>query len=284
MAETDIANCFSAIPRDKLMRAVEERISDQGVLKLLRAMLRAGVMDGGQVRREVTGAPQGGPASPLLCNIYLHRLDRARDARQHGVLVRYCDDLVVMCHSRQQAGAALERLRSVLGGLGPELKQSKTRIVHLTEDKDAEGFDFPGFHHRWVRARGTVKPSRVCFLARWPPRKAAQHARDRIRQITDRSRLLMAGEWIVEELNWFLRGWGGYFRYGNSARIFDAISQYALERLAGFVGKRHKRSLRWGMRLVTCASPGNFGLITLCGTVIAPRPFRPWRAPAERRR
>jgi RNA-directed DNA polymerase len=71
----------------------------------------------------------------------------------------------------------------------------------------------------------------------------------------------MADEWIVQELNLFLRGWGGYFRYGNSARVFDAISQYALERLAGFVGKRHKRSLRWGMRLVTCGSPDNLGLI-----------------------
>src|SRR5271157_3016067 len=102
VVETDIANCFSAIPHDKLMQAVEERISDQGVLTLLRAMLRAGVMEGGQVRREVTGAAQGGPASPLLCNIYLHRLDRVWDAREHGVLVRYCDDLVVMCNTRQQ--------------------------------------------------------------------------------------------------------------------------------------------------------------------------------------
>ena len=232
-------------------------------MTLLRAMLRAGVMEGGQVRREVTGAPQGGPASPLLCNIYLHRLDRVWDAGRHGVLVRYCDDLVVMCDTRQQAEAALERLRLVLAGLGLELKAAKTRIVHLTEDKDAEGVDFLGFHHRWVRARGTVKPSRVCFLARWPSRKAAQHARDRIRQITDRKRLLLPDEQIVRELNQFLRGWGGYFRYGNSARMFDAISQYALERLAGFVGKRHKRSLRWGMRLVTCGSPDNFGLITL---------------------
>ncbi len=284
VVETDIANCFSAIPQDKLMQAVEERISDQGVLKLLRAMMRAGVMEDGRVRREVTGAPQGGPASPLLCNIYLHRLDRVWDAGRHGVLVRYCDDLVVMCDTRQQAEAALEQLRTVLAGLGLELKAAKTRIVHLTEDKDAEGFDFLGFHHRWVRARGKVKPSRVCFLARWPSRKAAQHARDRVRQITGRERLLLPDEWIVQELNQFLRGWGGYFRYGNSAQVFDAISQYALERLAGFVGKRHKRSLRWGMRLVTCASPDNLGLITLCGTVIAPRPFRPWRAPAERRR
>jgi len=77
------------------------------------------------VRREVTGTPQGGPASPLLCNIYLHRLDRAWDAGEHGVLVRYCDDLVVMCATRQQAEAALERLRLLLAGLGLEPKAAK---------------------------------------------------------------------------------------------------------------------------------------------------------------
>ena len=95
------------------MQAIEERVSDQGVLKLLRAMLRAGVMqDDGSVRREASGTPQGGPLSPLLCNVYLHRLDRVWDTSEHGVLVRYCDDLVVMCRSREQAQAALERLRS----------------------------------------------------------------------------------------------------------------------------------------------------------------------------
>ena len=226
----------------------------------------------------------GGVLSPLLCNVYLHRLDRVWDVREHGVLVRYCDDLVVMCSTRQQAQDALARLNTALAGLGLEVKATKTRIVHLTEGKDAEGFDFLGFHHRWVRARGTVSPRRVCFLARWPSRKATQHARDRIRQLTERKRLLLPDEWVVQDLNRFLRGWGGYFRYGNSARVFDAISQYALERFAVFVGKRHKRSRRWGMRKVTCASPDNLGLITLCGTVVAPRPFRPWKATAERRR
>jgi retron-type reverse transcriptase len=76
-AETDIASCFSAIPHEKLMQAVQERICDQAVLKLLRVMLRAGVMEDGQVRRAVTGTPQGGVLSPLMCNVYLHRLDRA---------------------------------------------------------------------------------------------------------------------------------------------------------------------------------------------------------------
>jgi len=64
-----------------------------------------------------------------MCNLYLHRLDRVWDAHQHGMLVRYCDDLVVMCATRQQAEAALTQLKAVLGGLGLELKAAKTRIV-----------------------------------------------------------------------------------------------------------------------------------------------------------
>jgi RNA-directed DNA polymerase len=91
VAETDIASCFSAIPHEKLMQAVQERVCDQAVLKLLRVMLRAGVMEDGQVRRPVTGTPQGGVLSPLMCNVYLHRLDRAWDERD-GVLVRFADD------------------------------------------------------------------------------------------------------------------------------------------------------------------------------------------------
>jgi RNA-directed DNA polymerase len=127
VVETDIANCFSAIPHDELIRAVEERVCDQSVLKLLRVMLRAGVMEDGQVRRPVLGTPQGGVISPLLCNVYLHRIDRAWDVRQHGVIVRFADDVVVMCKSREQAEAALARLRSVLAELGLEPKEAKTR-------------------------------------------------------------------------------------------------------------------------------------------------------------
>jgi len=99
VVETDVANCFSAIPHDRLMAAIEERVADQSVLKLIRQMLRAGVMRDGQVRREVTGAAQGGPISPLLCNIYLHRIDRAWKEREHGVIVRFADDALVMCRT-----------------------------------------------------------------------------------------------------------------------------------------------------------------------------------------
>jgi RNA-directed DNA polymerase len=282
VVETDIANCFSAIPHEELMQAVQERICDQPVLKLLRAMLRAGVMEDGQLRRPATGTPQGGVVSPVLCNVYLHRLDRAWD-EQDGVLVRYADDAIVMCWSRSQAERALQRLTGLLADLGLEPKAAKTRIVRL--EVGGGGFDFLGFHHRLVRSPGLNGKRPVTFLARWPADKAMQHARDRIREITGRERLLVPAEWIVEDLNRFLRGWAGYFRYGNSARVLGQIRNYALERLALWLSKKgnRRRAWGWGIKQVLL-SPDHMGLIILDGIVIPPRPFRPWRGQAERRR
>lgn len=151
VVETDIANCFEAIPHDRLMQAIEERIVDRTALKLVRGMLRAGVMQDGAVIRRDAGTPQGGVISPLLANVYLHRLDRQWQTGGVGVLVRYADDLVVMCKSRREADRALAALTAILADLGLEPKPAKTRIVHLTEGD--EGLDFLGFHHRWVRSR-----------------------------------------------------------------------------------------------------------------------------------
>jgi RNA-directed DNA polymerase len=287
VVETDIANCFSAIPHDKLMQAVQERICDQAVLKLVRAMLRAGVMQDGQVRRDDRGAAQGGVISPLLCNVYLHRIDRMWDAREHGVLVRFADDALVMCKSREQAEAALQRLRDLLAELGLEPKEAKTRIVHL--EVGGQGVDFLGFHHRLVRAWARTGGKQVTFLARWPANKAMRHARDRIRQVTDRSRLRLPVEWIVQDINVFLRGWAGFFKYGNSARHFEKIRAYAKMRIGLVISKRHQRSREYGWSVLYYQSGDELGLIKLDGTVVAPRPLRPWRretpnAGGERRR
>jgi group II intron reverse transcriptase/maturase len=286
VVETDIANCFEAIPKDRLMQAVEERVADQSVLKLLRVILRAGVMDEGVVRHSANGTPQGGVISPLMCNVYLHRLDRAWDRRAHGVLVRFADDVLVMCATREQAEAALARLRSLLAELGLEPKEAKTRIVHLAED--GPGFDFLGFGHKWVRSRGVRGKRGVLFLARWPSDKAMQRARDRIRELTVRSRLLLSVETVVEDLNVFLRGWAAYFRYGHSTIRFDKIRDYAVQRLTLFIGKRHKRGRGFGMSVVAYLSSDRCGLIGLNGIVVAPRANKPWRekpnAGGERRR
>ncbi len=194
VVETDVADCFGSIPHSELMSAVEERISDRHLLALLRAFLRAGVMEQGTVRRPATGTPQGGVVSPLLANVYLHRLDRAwRGA--YGRLVRYADDALVMCRSKGQAQAALARLTVLLGELGLEPKAAKTRIVQL--QVGGGGVDFLGFHHRLVRSWPRRGSGGFTYLARWPSRKAMQHARDRIRFLTMRARLAAPVEQIV---------------------------------------------------------------------------------------
>jgi group II intron reverse transcriptase/maturase len=286
VVETDIANCFEAIPHDKLIQAVQERVCDRSVVQLLRGMLRAGVMHDGQVRRSVTGTPQGGVVSPLLANIYLHRIDRAWDAREHGVLVRFADDVVVMCSTERQAKAALAQLRVLLADLGLEPKAAKTRIVQLAVG--GEGVDFLGFHHRLVRSDGRRSGKHVVFLARWPANKAMQHARDRIRDLTDRSLLLLPIEATVDRVNRFVRGWAAYFRFGNSTRHFAKVRDYMRMRLALLISKRHRRSRAFGWSVVYFQSPNHLGLFSLDGIIAAPRPFRAWRvmpnAGGERRR
>jgi group II intron reverse transcriptase/maturase len=272
VAESDIANCFEAIPHEALMSAIEERIVDRHVLKLLRAMLRAGVLENGSVKRGGSGTPQGGVISPVLCNVYLHRLDRQWDKRGTGVLIRYADDLLALCKTKQEAENALVVLSTILAELGLELKQAKTRIVHLREG--GEGFDFLGFHHRYVRGN-TPRSRHLTFLVRWPSRQSMQHARQRVREITARERLLLPVEEIVQDLNRFLGGWAGYFRYGNSAQFFDKIQLYTVNRLSIFVANHHQRNRRFGWWAVARQSPDHLGLIDLNGTIVPLRARRP---------
>jgi RNA-directed DNA polymerase len=82
---------------------------------------------------------------------------------------------------------------------------------------------------------------------------------------------------IVQDVNTFLRGWAGYFRYGNSAHHLDTISNHAAGRLALFMAKRHKRRRSYGWSVLAVQSPNRLGLIDLSGIVIAPRPNRAWR-------
>ena len=272
VAESDIANCFEAIPHEALMSAIEERIVDRHVLKLLRAMVRAGVLENGSVKRTGTGTPQGGVISPVLCNVYLHRLDRQWARRGTGVLIRYADDLLVMCRTEQEAKSALAALAMILGELELELKHAKTRVVHLREGGD--GFDFLGFHHRYVRGN-TARSRHITFLVRWPSRQAMQHARQRVREITARERLPLPVEDIVQDLNRFLAGWTGYFRYGNSAQFFDKIQLHAVNRLSIYVANRHQRNRRFGWWAVARQSPNHLGLIDLNGIIVPPRAFKP---------
>ena len=235
VVDADIQDCFGTIDHAKLLRVIEQRVNDRRVLKLLRKWLEAGVMVDGEMMPS-TGTAQGNPISPLLANAFLHWLDRlwGRRGSRLGELVRYCDDLVILCRTEIQARDAHRQLEAILARLGLRLNPRKTRLVQLTEGR--EGFDFLGFHHhkqvswRW--------PGRW-YLQSWPSQKAMQTIRRRIKEILTPKYPGTPIADLVARLTPVLRGWAAYFHQGNTVRAFEQVNRYVHERLALFASKQH---------------------------------------------
>ena len=208
----------------------------------------------------------------MLANIFLHAFDQAWEREGTGELVRYADDFVVLCRSREQAEEAWRKAEALLSGLGLRLHPDKTRVVDLREG--CEGFDFLGCHFR-ARMSGKVweRYRKVrYYLHRWPSARAMKNARAKIRAMTDRRWVGTDLRVIIYRLNQFLRGWGAYFRTGNAAKKFRQVDSYVWWRLMRLMVKRHGRNLRAGqVERWTRHWFHDQGLYKLSGTICYPK-------------
>jgi RNA-directed DNA polymerase len=207
-----------------------------------------------------------------LANIFLHAFDRAWVESGIGELVRYADDFVVLCSTREQAEEAQVRATAILGDLGLVLAPEKTRVVDLREG--AEGFDFLGCHFharmsgRLWEQRGIVR----YYLHRWPSQRSMKRARARVKALTGRSRVGRELEDVIGDLNLFLRGWGNYFRTGNAADKFVSIDGYVAWRLKRLLIEKRGRNLHAGQADVwTRTWFHDQGLHKLMGTIRYPK-------------
>ena len=244
VVDADVRAFFDTVDHWKLLVLFDQRVNDPQMRKTIEGFLKAGVLEGGALTHPEEGTPQGGPASPLLANIYLNFLDRVwqRKGRALGEMVRYADDLVILCRTREAAEQALKLLKVTLARLDLEIHPDKTRIVDLRDGR--EGFDFLGFHLR--RIPSWRWPGRA-YLQRWPSMRAQKNIREKIRRTTaPRALLSLSLEEMVARIAPIIRGWAAYFRWGNSARVFSHIDRYVTERLVLFLRKKHHwRRRRW---------------------------------------
>jgi RNA-directed DNA polymerase len=242
VVDADLAQYFDTIPHGALMRQVARRVSDGMILKLIKAWLRAPIVEqekGGKrtMKANYCGTPQGGVISPLLANLYLHPLDEAVNDRcaQKPRMVRYADDLVILCRPGQ-GEAMKERLALWLQAKGLALNERKSRVVQSRQS----GFEFLGFAFRWQKSRKGTQ-----YVNVRPSPAAEQSLRDRLRRMTHYGTTGKDPHGIVREMNQLARGWGHYFAVGQPTRSFRRINRFLTERFRRWLGRKHG-SLRSG--------------------------------------
>jgi RNA-directed DNA polymerase len=226
VVDADLKSYFDTIPHRRLLNEVERKVADGRVLELTESYLACSVLDGLERWTPQGGTPQGAVLSPLLSNIYLDPLDHLMD-EQGFEMVRYADDIVILCRSEAEAQRALEKVQQWTAQAGLALHPDKTRIV------DAEapgGFDFLGYHFE----RGQ----------RWPRKKSLAKLKAAVREKTPRTSG-QSLDCIIVEVSRTLQGWFGYFKHSHP-RIFPPLDGWVRMRLRSILRKRHGLKGRGG--------------------------------------
>lgn len=243
--DADLKSYFDTIPHDKLMKAVEMRIVDRQVLKLIRKWLEAPIWEAGKpMKANDKGTPQGGIISPLLANLYMHWFDKVFHGPSgpgtwaKATLVRYADDFVVMAkYMTTNVKTWIENLLEQRFNL--TINREKTKIVDLA--KPRSGINFLGFTLKQVVLHGKT----ICkFCLITPSDKSLKNAFENIRECTSPQNGYKAIQMVVEEINLFLRGWGQYFKLGHPSKAFSKVNRHVSYRLYKFLQRRSQRGYK----------------------------------------
>jgi len=223
VVDLDLEKFFDRVNHDKLMAGMAKRVSDKRLLKLNRAYLRAGVMEGGLVSPVDEGTPQGGPLSPLLSNMVLDELDRELERRGHR-FARYADDSNIYVRSRRAGERVMESIgRFITTKLKLKVNQRKSAVARPWERK------FLGFSFTWNR-----EPKR-----RIAP-KAVERFKERVRELTRRTKGVSI-ERMAEELARYQRGWIGYFGRCQTLSVLQGLEEWTRRRLRSVIWQQWKR-------------------------------------------
>jgi len=224
VVDADIASFFDTLDHEVVMSRVRARIADGRVLDLIEAFLKAGISENNVITVPTEGTPQGGVVSPWLSNLVLDDLDKALESRgwRH---VRYADDFVVLCRSREEAQDALTFVQEVLGTLKLSLSETKTKVSGFNE-----GFEFLGFHFRNYRLGVRAK--------------SIERFKDRVRTLTQRQQGRNV-EAVLEDLNPVIRGWANYVGVAQVADLFCNLDGWIRMRLRAFKTKHRNTNDNW---------------------------------------
>jgi len=274
--DADLKGYFDSIPHSQLLACVRVRVVDRSVLKLIRMWLEAAVVErnerrggGGRWSRPKKGTPQGGVASPLLANLYLHWFDALFHGPQgpaqwaDAKLVRYADDFVVL--AKQMGAETIAFIESRLEGrFQLEINREKTRVVNLREE--GASLNFLGYTFRYDRDR---KGRDRKYLNVFPAKKAVQRERERLHEMTQSRQCFKPIPVLIGELNRHLKGWMNYFSFGYPISAYCEIERYVRDRLIRHLQRRSQRPYRPPQGEAWLQHLAKLGLIRLSGTAHA---------------
>lgn len=224
VVDVDLEKFFDRVNHDILMDRLQKRINDAGVIRLIRAYLNSGIMDGGVVQQRMQGTPQGGPLSPLLANILLDEVDKELESRGH-CFARYADDCNVYVYSHQAGERVMRLLRSLYAKLHLTVNETKSAVANVF------GRKFLGYS-LWV-GKGKVVQLTVA-------KKALLTFKQRVRELTWRSGGRSMAE-VVQRLRVYLLGWKAYFALAPAIRVRRELDEWLRHRLRAIQLKHWKR-------------------------------------------